>query len=175
MKTMAWRRSAWSSTITTGKFGFDDLFAMATALGEGRFRLSRLLRGRGGTEWARVGHSIGETFCVLRPGTLQAIALPSWSIGAEINATIGSSNASVAYRSEGLRPLSPVRLLAIVGGSGELRLSWTRRSKLGFAWLDGVDAPFGEARERYRVTLTGTESVIELEVEQPELIVDAAT
>ena len=37
---------------------------------------------------------------------------------------------------------------------GDLLFSWRRRSRSGFAWLDGVDAPLGEAREAYRVGVT---------------------
>ena len=50
-------------------------FGQATALGGGRFRLSRLLRGRGGSEWACAAHLPDEQFCLLKPGTLQRVAL----------------------------------------------------------------------------------------------------
>ena len=96
-----------------------------------------------------------------------------WSIGAEISATVDGNTALAAFHCEALRPPSPVNLLAEIGDNGELKLGWTRRSRLGFAWLDAVDVPLAEARERYRVTLTGTEGAIELESEHPELIADA--
>ena len=32
-------------------------------------------------------------------------------------------------------------------------LRWTRRSRAGWAWADGVDAPLAEERERYAVTI----------------------
>lgn len=32
-------------------------------------------------------------------------------------------------------------------------LRWTRRSRIGWAWSDGSDAPLGEEVERYRVTV----------------------
>jgi hypothetical protein len=34
-------------------------------------------------------------------------------------------------------------------------LQWVRRSRAGWPWTDGVDAPVGEEAERYRVTLIG--------------------
>ena len=51
-------------------------FGEATPLGQGRFRISRLLRGRGGTEWACSIHAINEFFCVIEPGSVQALPLP---------------------------------------------------------------------------------------------------
>jgi hypothetical protein len=39
-------------------------FGRAEQLGPGLFRLSHLLRGRRGTEWAAAGHSVGDVFCL---------------------------------------------------------------------------------------------------------------
>lgn len=142
-------------------------FGVATSLGGGRFALSRLLRGRGGTEWACGSHLAGETFCVLDGGSIHPVALPTWSIGANLTATDASgATASAQYSGERLRPLSPVALTAERQDDGGLSLSWIRRSRQGFAWNDGVDVPIGEASERYRVTLTGSTS-IEIEVTEP--------
>ncbi|HSX57084.1 MAG TPA: hypothetical protein VLG14_17385, partial [Sphingomonas sp.] len=41
---------------------------------------------------------------------------------------------------------------AAPGGGAMLR--WTRRSRIGWRWLDGVDVPLGEEAERYRVRIT---------------------
>lgn len=148
-------------------------FASAIPLGEGRFRLSHFLRGRAGTEWAIGDHAAGENFCVLRPGTLQPVALPSFSIGAEIGATVTTSHASAVLTGESLRPLSPVNLSADVSESGALTLRWIRRSRAGLAWVDGVDAPLGEAREQYRVAIEGILGRMELVAENSELVVEA--
>ncbi|MFX9123832.1 hypothetical protein ABTN41_20585, partial [Acinetobacter baumannii] len=40
-------------------------FASAQPLGGGLWRLGTLLRGRGGTEWAVGGHTIGDRFVLL--------------------------------------------------------------------------------------------------------------
>jgi len=53
-------------------------------------------------------------------------------------------------------------------------LSWTRRSRAGFAWLDEIDAPVGESREQYRVTITATAASLELTVEEPRVTVAAS-
>lgn len=43
-------------------------FGVASPIGEGQFRLSRLLRGRGGTEWAASSHAAGDVFCLMDAG-----------------------------------------------------------------------------------------------------------
>jgi hypothetical protein len=53
-------------------------------------------------------------------------------------------------------------------------LSWTRRSRQGFAWVDGVDAPLGEMREQYRVDVSGMVASIELVAEEPSLTIAAS-
>ena len=148
-------------------------FCASTSLGSGKFRLSRLLRGRAGTEWAGSGHTIGETFCLLRPGTFQMVALPPWSVGVKMSATYGSSSASSLFRAEALRPLSPVHLKAEFDASGNLRLRWIRRSRRGFAWIDGVDVPLGETSEEYRVAIIGSAGAIEFSAATSELVVPA--
>jgi len=150
-------------------------FGDALPLGGGRFRLSRLLRGRGGSEWAVNSHAAGESFCLLKSGTLQPLALPSSSLGAMVSATTrGGATTSLLFLGEGLRPPSPVNLSANRQPSGDLVLSWTRRSRQGFAWLDEIDAPLGEANEQYRVNLSGTAGSAELLAAVPSVTVAAA-
>jgi hypothetical protein len=147
-------------------------FGSAISIGEGRFQLSHLLRGRGGTEWACGGHATGEPFCLLQPLALQSIALPSWAIGADVGAsTAGGIGTSILFAGETLRPPSPVNLAAESHSNGDLAITWTRRSRQGFAWIDGVDAPLGESAEQYRVRLTGAAGTIEATADQPNLAV----
>jgi hypothetical protein len=151
-------------------------FGNALPLGAGRFRLSRLLRGRGGSEWACAGHSADELFCLLKAGTLQSVVLPNWSVGATLSATgaRGGATTSILFLGENIRPPAPVHLVADRQETGDLVLSWTRRSRQGFAWLDGIDAPLGEANEQYRLSLTGVSGPVELLATQPSLTIAAA-
>lgn len=143
-------------------------YAQATPLGAGRFRLSQLLRGRGGTEWACGSHALDEPFCVLDVAALQPVMLPAWSIGATLTAAGATGPTfSGVFSGEGVRPPSPVNLLAELIDGGGLLLSWTRRSRQGFAWLDEIDAPLGESTEQYSITLTGVATQIELASNQP--------
>jgi hypothetical protein len=150
-------------------------FGEALPLGGGRFKLSRLLRGRGGSEWACSDHSVDDLFCLLKSGTLEPIALPDWSIGATVSATATSSAlTSISFVGENLRPPTPVNLAGERQTNGDLLLTWTRRSKQGFAWLDGIDAPLGEATEQYRVSLNGVGGALELTAGQSSLTILAA-
>ena len=151
-------------------------FGQATPLGEGRFRLSHLLRGRGGTEWACTGHAINDTFCVIQAGSLQPVPLPSYSLGSVVTASItAGATTSLAFSAEALRPPSPINLAAERQTNGDFTISWTRRSRQGFAWIDYVDAPLGETREQYRVLITGSLSSVELLSDQPSQTIAAAT
>ena len=150
-------------------------FGDAVSLGEGRFRLSRLLRARGGTEWASAGHMTGETFCLLDAATLQRVALPNWTLGGVVTAlSNGSPNVSMGFAGANVRPLSPVNLAAERTSAGDLQLSWIRRSRLGYAWVDGIDAPLGEAREQYRLVITCAANSREYATDQSGFTVGAS-
>lgn len=131
-------------------------FAEAEAVGFRRFRLSRLLRGRRGTEALVAGHVAGERFALLRPGSILEHDLPLDAIGrsVQIRAT-GAGDADFAaitlvLAGQGLRPLSPAHLRLTKRGT-DVFASWIRRSRAGFAWLDFADAPLGEESEGYEV------------------------
>lgn len=149
-------------------------FGCAEPLGDGRFRLSRLLRGRVGSEWACATHASGEIFCLLQAGTFETVALSPSSMGATIEATVGETSASVSFKGEALRPLMPINLSATRQAGGDVLLRWTRRSRTGLAWTDGVDVPLGEASEQYRVVLASSAASIELSAAEPMLLIDAA-
>jgi hypothetical protein len=149
-------------------------FGSAIPLGAGMFRLSRLLRGRGGTEWAAVAHSAGEQFVLIERDRLQPVTVPTWVSGAEIVATSGAAVSRVAVSSESLRGPPPVNIIANWQPDGSLQLRWTRRSRAGFAWLNEIDAPLAERREEYRVTVIGSEDRLELTTSSPAIEIVAA-
>ena len=93
----------------------DELFQFGQALplGDGRFRLSRLLRRPRWNRMGNSGHAAGEVFCLLSSPTLQPLSLPTWAIGATINAAAnGGAGFSTLFGGENVRPLSPVNLSA---------------------------------------------------------------
>lgn len=79
---------------------------------------------------------------------------------------------SLAYAGENCRPPSPVHLRAELWG-GFLEISWVRRSRYGWNWVDEIDAPLGESVERYRVAIEGAEGSLSLEVAEPQASIAA--
>lgn len=144
-------------------------FGQVTPLGTGQFRLERLLRGRGGTESAAGSHQSGEAFCLITRDSLVPIRLPAWAAGSTVSAQTTDASAALDFTAESLRPPAPVNLIAASQGNGGVALSWTRRSRFGWSWIDEVDAPLGESTEQYRVTITGSAGTVELVANQPNL------
>lgn len=151
-------------------------FGSAIPLSTGKFRLSRLLRGRRGTEWTTSGHGPDETFCLLEPETLRSVALADFAVGSIATATgpngLGSSR---QLSGEAMRPPAPTNLYGEVQANGDLSLAWVRRSRRGWAWVDEMDAPLGEAREEYRITVIGVNSSAEFVATAPALTVPRAS
>jgi hypothetical protein len=155
-------------------------FGVAEPLGGRRFRLSRLLRGRRGTEWAAAAHAAGEAFALVDPDTLILLEPPLAALGGEarVLATgLGDAAAAPAaapISGEAMRPPSPVHLHAERRPDGDVSIGWVRRSRSGWAWLDGADTPVGEEREAYRLTLAGGGSPRTVEVGEPTFLYTAA-
>ena len=155
-------------------------FSHVVPLGDRRWRLEGLLRGRGGTESAVASHSVGERF-VLLDG--QAIALDSAKLGSAAGTLIAATGlgdtapveASIALQGITRRPLSPVHGRARTLADNSLELTWTRRARGAWTWLDGVDAPLHEQAEVYLVTYGPLSAPLALwEVTSPGLTIDAA-
>ena len=72
-------------------------------------------------------------------------------------------------------PPAPVHLSAAAQPNGDVALAWVRRSRGGWRWLDGADAPLVEERELYRVTITPAAGAARtVETATPTVIVTAA-
>ena len=147
-------------------------FARAEPAGGTRWRLSELWRGRAGSENAVGGHAVGERFVLLDPDS--ALPLPPELAvpGVRVIATgIGDTApwpaATAPAVGRAAVPLSPVALAAGRAANGDLEVRWTRRSRGGFGWTDGVDAPLAEEREAYRVTVTGASGTTTVDVAEP--------
>jgi hypothetical protein len=66
----------------------------------------------------------------------------------------GPAEARTTLSGVSVRPPSPVHLAAEIQASGDVALSWVRRSRLGWRWIDAAEAPLGEEREIYRIAVT---------------------
>ncbi|WP_137680355.1 phage tail protein [Aurantiacibacter suaedae] len=136
-------------------------FAHAESIGGSVWRLSGLLRGRGGTEAAALtGTAAGANVVLLdeRPIRLDAADLGT----AEAIAAIGLADdvpaeATIANAGLTLRPLVPVHPRLTLAADGSATLSWTRRARGAWSWSGTVEPPLAEEFERYAVGLGDTE------------------
>ena len=133
----------------------------ATLIGTKRYRLSGLLRGRLGTEYAIYDHSVGERFIVLQPvGTtlervrdsVDLLNVARWYKAVTAGALITDVEAvAFANGAKGLKPYAPCQLSGRREVDGTLNVSWIRRARFGGLWRDGGDVPLGETEERYDI------------------------
>lgn len=125
-----------------------------------RWRVSNLLRGRRGTDWAGATHDVGERVVLLN----DALKFLTLDISERTQArnwkavTAGQNIADVSvwaftYDANNLKPLSPVNVQGARDGSNNLTIIWQRRTRIGGQWLDSSDVPLGEESERYEVDI----------------------
>lgn len=157
-------------------------FGVAEPLGQGRWRLSRILRGRLGTEDAMLTQKPGADFAMVDDALTAVPAQVGFvpvAIGGMLSLTGMGDDAPVIVpiRQTGraARPLSPVHPSVQWRDDGGLTIHWVRRSRAAFAWQDGIDAPMDEAVERYRVTLMHPERTVSMFSDTPQVTLDAAT
>jgi hypothetical protein len=150
-------------------------FGKVLPLGDGRFRLSRFLRGRRGSEWATALHSAGDRFLMLDPSRLQRVPLSIAQKDALLRVNPGgladgaSQPVEALITGEAMRLPSPVHLAASWDSLGNLQCAWVRRSSRGWSWLDNVETPLGCSTELYRATLTGPAASVELTSSEPRV------
>ncbi|PXA83638.1 hypothetical protein DMC47_42730 [Nostoc sp. 3335mG] len=152
-----------SATTNLALLG-DELiqFASAEQIGPGLFQLGGLLRGRRGSEWAMANHAIGERFVLIDADTLLAWQLPLSAIGHGVRVSASGvgdadpADASLTFQARALRPPAPVGLTASPMPDGSIEIGWTRRSRVGWDWLDDTDVPLAEEAERYQLSISRT-------------------
>ncbi|HEY0625483.1 MAG TPA: phage tail protein [Allosphingosinicella sp.] len=155
-------------------------FGMAEALGERRFRLSRLLRGRRGTEWASAGHGFGDDFVLIEVDCAAIVEPPAGFLGADLLLSASGVGDAVPVEArrfvtgETVRPPAPVHLQALRLANGDVAISWIRRSRGGWNWASGSDTPLGEEREAYLVEIRGAGAARTETVGEPGFLYGAA-
>ncbi|HTH28722.1 MAG TPA: phage tail protein [Sphingobium sp.] len=141
-------------------------FGGAAQIGPASWRLSRLLRGRRGTERQMAGHGTGETFILLQQDALfavgggQALVGRTLDLAAQGIGDTGLVSVGRVVAGRALTPPSPVHLRIVGNAAAGLDIGWTRRSRLGWAWRDGSDAPLGEEQEVYLVEIMADGQVL---------------
>ena len=160
-------------------------WANAVLLAPGRYRLTGLLRGQLGTEFARGRPTPAGAPFVMLTGALVQSRLPLADRELPLSfrrGPLGQPPDSSAYagvdltvRGVGLRPYAPAQARLHRLESGDLLLTWIRRTRLnGDAW-EQAEVPLAEEREAYAVEiLNGTTLLRRREVAEPRLTYTAA-
>jgi hypothetical protein len=123
------------------------------------YRLSGLLRGRKGTEFATSGHTVGEQFAFLDQTAVVPAPLADLNQTRKYKGVTSGGLLSDASPSDftnlgaALRPYSPVHLGGGTDAAGNSTINWTRRTRKGGVWLDFVEVQLGEDTEKYVVEI----------------------
>lgn len=138
-------------------------FGEAELIGPDTYAVSICLRGQNGS--GRVnpsGWPAGSWFVLLDQNNEQ-LDLPAASLGLERTYRVGPASRpasdpiyaqeSHAFAGNGLRPYAPVHLRAIPQVSGDIEISWIRRTRVGGDNWGVTDVPLGEEVEAYVVEI----------------------
>lgn len=139
-------------------------FTTATLVGSGRYELSGLLRAQIGTEDAMAAGHLAGALAVLLDDRLAALPMERGEIGRSFDYRVMSPSVplddpavtalSAMATGRGLRPLSPVHLRGRRDdATGDVTLSWIRRTRIGGDDWGGADVPLGEESELYTVEI----------------------
>jgi hypothetical protein len=154
-------------------------FAEAIPLAAGMWRLAGLRRGRRGT--AAVSHPAGARFVLIERGALLVLPLTDARPGDRVHVAAtgvgdggGGPQATAVLSGVSIAPPSPVALGTTDAANADALVRWTRRSRLGWNWEDGRDAPLVEEGERYRVVWDHGGVVEEAILTAPSVLVPAS-
>jgi hypothetical protein len=160
-------------------------FCTATLVEAGVYDLTKLLRGRLGTEHA-MGSPVpaGARVVVLNGAITQIDAALSergvarfyrWGPSSLDPSDNAWQQETFTARCVGLKPWSPVHVAGSRNGAGDLSISWIRRTRFGGTWDDGTDVPLNEESERYEIdVLNGADVVRTISVTSPSAVYTAA-
>lgn len=158
-------------------------FMYATQLGAGLYRLSRLLRGRLGTEAAMATHVVGERFVLLNEA-IQPLVIPAsqygqpWVLRASTfgDSLTSGAQVTITVQANSLKPLSPVHAEALRSPTtGDVVIGWQRRTRMNGDWRDFIDAPLSEQSEMYDVqVMNGAVVARRWQVASPSVTYSAA-
>lgn len=151
-------------------------FVGTNFLGAGLWKLSGLLRGRGGTEVAALeGHEAGTAVVLLDD---MPIVLDTGNGELAANARVAAIGladpepviSEVANSGLSRAPLVPVHPNIETLENGGLRLSWTRRARGAWEWPETMEIPVNETTESYLVGVGDVDTPeILWEVTEPRL------
>lgn len=137
-------------------------FQNATLVGTGVYDLSKLLRGRFGTERAMRDPVAAGARVVLLDGSQVAVSMTQNEIGLPFNWKVGPAPQDIghysyvdvahAFTGRALKPYAPVHVRSARTGN-DLTISWIRRTRFGGDGWGTADAPLNEDSELYEVDI----------------------
>jgi len=140
----------------------------AESLGNNLYKLSHLIRGKFGTENEISKHKNGDMFISLALSTLYLEPSNNGEYGLERQykalssgetltdaITVKFTNNAVAQM-----PYSPCQLGGGRNATGDLRLKWTRRTRINGGWNNNTDVPLGETSELYSIDIFKNNEII---------------
>ncbi len=144
-------------------------FRSAKLVAPATYELTGLLRGQAGTEGAmQVEVPPGAPF-VLVTEALARVDMAPGDVGLAFNWRFGPAERDIGhpayvelqhtFRGVGLRPLSPVHVRGRRSETGDLVLSWIRRTRIGGDSWEVNEVPLAEDTERYEVDILDGETV----------------
>jgi hypothetical protein len=135
-------------------------FVTAELIATSTYKLSGLLRGRRGTEWAMPSHLVGDRFALLPvtnvPASFSELGNARKYKAVTSRTTLAAATAQTfTNNGQALRPYSPVLLGGgpITPFDGTVELHWIRRTRKGGAWNDFTEVPISETAEQYVVQI----------------------
>lgn len=135
-------------------------FQNAALNANGTYTLDTFWRGDKGTEWATGLHAANDYFVLMTDPDFAFVGMPTDSIGqpreyrsitagADIDSATGQAFTYAGVNLETLSGVHPVGTRS----AGDLTIAWKRRTRVGGAWRDNVDASLGEASQAYEVDI----------------------
>lgn len=146
-------------------------FVNAQLTGTRSYTLTKLLRGRLGTEDAiETSIPLGARVVVLE-STLQQLPInlgelnkPTYFKYGPADRDIGDptyKSSTQTFIGRGLKPYSPVHVTSATDGSGNITIFWVRRTRInGDSWDYVTDVPLNEAYEKYEIDILNGSNVV---------------
>lgn len=127
-------------------------FANAEQITPTQWQLSRLLRGRRGTEYVMGSSIAGDQFIMISTGDVVRVPLSVSQIGAQYVYKMITNGTTLAAadetdfvsRGQALICFAPVDAVAYFNSGGDIEISWTRRDRLGETLMSGMDIPLSD-------------------------------
>lgn len=145
-------------------------FQNAELVAANTYKLTNILRGRLGTEDQTSLHTTNEDFILLnstgsnfvRINTgLDLIGATKFYKAVSIGTTISDTTAETFVNNgRSLQPYSPVRLTGVRNTSGDLTITWVRRTRYSGGWNSSIEIPLNETTESYEIDIVDGSNVV---------------